>query len=94
MDDLSIKVKIAGREYPMTVKSKEEERVRNAAKMLNEKMKQYQIQYQIEDKQDLLAMAAFDLSVEKLSETETSQKTDNSVADKINYLNQLVSQAL
>lgn len=94
MEDLSIKIKMAGREYPMTVKFKDEERVRNAAKMLNEKLKQYRSQYGIEDKQDLLAMVAFDVFVEKLNEAETLQEIDNTVVDKINHLNQLISQVI
>ena len=39
MDELSVKIKIADREYPMKVKRLEEERVRAAGKIINEKIK-------------------------------------------------------
>jgi hypothetical protein len=37
MDELSVKIKIADREYPMKVKRMEEEKVRAAGKLINEK---------------------------------------------------------
>jgi cell division protein ZapA len=41
MEELSIKIKIADREYPMKVKRSDEERVRMAGKLINEKLKSY-----------------------------------------------------
>jgi cell division protein ZapA len=59
MEELSIKIKIADREYPMKVKGVDEERVRTASRLINEKLKSYKEQFGIDDKQDLLAMVAF-----------------------------------
>ncbi|MFN7600724.1 MAG: cell division protein ZapA [Bacteroidota bacterium] len=94
MDELSVKIKIADREYPMKVKRQEEEKVRAAGKVINEKIKSYREQFGIDDKQDLLAMVAFDCLVDKMAEEESLQEIDETVADKVTYLNQLVSQAL
>ncbi|MBS1553883.1 MAG: cell division protein ZapA [Bacteroidota bacterium] len=94
MDELSVKIKIADREYPMKVKRQEEEKVRAAGKLINEKIKRYREQFGIDDKQDLLAMVAFDCLVDKMAEEESLQEIDETVADKVTYLNQLVSQAL
>ncbi|MBL7851813.1 MAG: cell division protein ZapA [Cyclobacteriaceae bacterium] len=94
MDELSIKIKIADREYPMKVKRNEEERVRAAGKVINEKLKSYREQFGLDDKQDLLAMTAFDSVVEKMAAEESDNGVDQSVVDKINHLNQLVSQAI
>ncbi len=94
MDELSVKIKIADREYPMKVKRKEEEKVRAAGKLINEKIKHYRDQFGIDDKQDLLAMVAFDCLVDKTADTETLQEIDQTVVEKVNQLNQLVSQAL
>ncbi len=94
MDELSVKIKIADREYPMKVKRMEEEKVRAAGKLINEKIKRYREQFGIDDKQDLLAMVAFDCLVDKMAEEESLQEIDETVADKVTYLNQLVSQAL
>jgi cell division protein ZapA len=94
MDELSVKIKIADREYPMKVKRQEEEKVRAAGKLINEKIKRYREQFGIDDKQDLLAMVAFDCLVDKMAEEETLDVVDQTVVEKVNYLNQLVSQAL
>jgi cell division protein ZapA len=94
MDELSIKIKIADREYPMKVKRNEEERVRAAGKLINEKLKSYREQFGLDDKQDLLAMTAFDSIVEKMAAEESDNSVDQTVVDKVNHLNQLVSQAI
>lgn len=94
MEELSIKIKIAEREYPMKVKRHEEEKVRAAGKLINEKLKTYREQFGIDDKQDLLAMVAFDCIVQKQATEETQQDVDQTVFEKVNHLNQIVSQAI
>ncbi len=94
MDELSVKIKIADREYPMKVNRKEEEKVRAAGKLINEKIKYYKDQFGIDDKQDLLAMVAFDCLVDKMAEEVSLQEIDQTVVEKVNQLNQLISQAL
>jgi len=94
MDELSIKIKIADREYPMKVKPEDEERVRKAGKNINERIRSYRERFGIDDKQDLLAMVAFDCLVDKLESEENNGNLDESVLEKINQLNHLVNQAL
>ncbi len=93
MDKLSIKIKIADREYPMKVEPEEEERIRRAGKMVNEKIKLFKSQFGIDDKQDLLAMVAFDALVEKLK-AEGSSVNDMHLKEKLAGLNHLLSQSL
>ena len=94
MDNLSIKIKIADREYPMKVKPEDEEKVRNAGKLITERLRSYREQFGIDDKQDLLAMVAFDSVVDKLEMEKQEKEMDDSVVQKINQLNLLVSQSL
>ena len=94
MDHLSIKIKIADREYPMKVKPDDEEKVRNAGKLISERLRSYREQFGIDDKQDLLAMVAFDSVVDKLEMEKQEKEMDDSVVQKINHLNLLVSQSL
>lgn len=94
VEDLSIKIKIADREYPMKVKRHDEERVRTAGRLINEKLKTYKEQFGIDDKQDLLAMVAFDCLVDKMTVEENRQEIDQTVFEKVNQLNQLVSQSI
>ena len=56
MDKLSIKVSIANRIYPMNVDAKEEEAVRDAVQLIEERTKEFEEKYAVRDKQDVLAM--------------------------------------
>ena len=91
---MSIKIKIADREYPMRVIPEDEERIRKAGRVINEKIKTYAQQFGIDDKQDLLAMVAFDILVDKSQKEEIEVTNDESVTDRISHLGNLVSKAL
>ncbi len=94
MGDLSIKIKIADREYPMRVKPDDEEKIRKAGKLINEKIKSYKEKFGIDDKQDLLAMVSFDILIDKLETDRNMENSDENISNKINYLNNLISQSL
>lgn len=94
MEELSIKIRIADREYPMKVKRTDEERVRTAGRLINEKLKSYREQLGIDDKQDLIAMVAFECLVDKMAAEETHQVIDQTVFEKVKQLNNLVSQTI
>ena len=93
MAELSIKIRIGNREYPMRVKAEDEERIRRAGKLLNERIKDYQNQFGIDDTQDLVAMVAFDYVVEKLKREESSETTDDFALQELSKLNRLISDA-
>ena len=59
MDDkLSIKVNVADRYYPLKIERKDEEKIRKAARLINDRVLQYKQRYLDKDVQDFLAMAA------------------------------------
>lgn len=62
MSELSIKVKIAGRHFPLTIKREEEEAVRAAAKRVDEQFRFFQDNYAVKDRADLLAMTALQMA--------------------------------
>jgi cell division protein ZapA len=57
-DKLSIRINIADRYYPLKIERKDEEKIRNAARLINEKVLLYKQKYIDKDAQDFLAMAA------------------------------------
>lgn len=65
MSELSIKVTIANRVYPLTVLVEEEEEVRKAAAYINDRLKALESVFVVKDKLDLLAMLALELTLEK-----------------------------
>ena len=68
-DKLSIRINIADRYYPLKIERDDEEKIRKAAKMINDKVFQYKTRYADKDIQDFLAMAALQFVI-KLSEIE------------------------
>jgi len=65
-DKLSININIADRRYPLRIERKEEEKIRKAAKIINDKVSQYMQRYVSKDSQDCLAMAALQFVIQKL----------------------------
>ncbi|WP_088654947.1 cell division protein ZapA [Geofilum rhodophaeum] len=73
MDEkLSIRVNVADRYYPLRVDRGDEERIRKAAKLINDKVLQYKQRYNDKDVQDFLAMAALQYVI-KVLEMENNQ---------------------
>jgi cell division protein ZapA len=67
MDDkLAIKVQIAERFYPLKIEVRDEEKIRKAAKLINDKLLQYKQRYTDKDPQDFLAMAALQFVIQLL----------------------------
>ena len=93
MDDkLSIKVNVADRYYPLKVERENEEKIRKAARMINEKVLQYKQKYTDKDVQDFLAMAALQYVI-KLTEEEEKLEKDY-LPDALRELIQKVDSAL
>ncbi len=85
MDDkLSIRVNVADRYYPLKVERENEEKIRKAARMINEKVLQYKQRYSDKDVQDFLAMAALQYVI-KLTEEEERAAGDE-LPDALNEM--------
>jgi len=75
-EEFSINVTIADRRYPMRINRNEEEKIRKAAKIINERILQYQQRYSGKDNQDCLAMSALQFVIqimELMDQTNTDQ---------------------
>ena len=90
MGEISIKITIADRVYPLKVNMEEEELVRRAAKIINERIKDYQENYAVRDKQDLLSMAVLHYATAVLKTEHKVQQQDTNVVAKVDELNHLL----
>jgi cell division protein ZapA (FtsZ GTPase activity inhibitor) len=75
-DKLSIRVNVADRYYPLKVEREDEEKIRRAARLINEKVLQYKQKYTDKDVQDFLAMAALQFVIKLTEEEENLSNTD------------------
>lgn len=71
--EISIKVLIGDRQYPLKISSGEEENVRKAAKLVNERSKFYTENFSVQDKQDAIAMSALEFASENLNAVSNDQ---------------------
>ncbi|MBT6235298.1 cell division protein ZapA [Bacteroidia bacterium] len=87
--EISIKVNICDRFYPLRISTSEEESVRKAAKKITERAKYYIDNFSVQDKQDALAMAALEFASE--SKEAPSKHTDaDNINTKLKELEQLL----
>ncbi len=81
MDDkLSIRVNLCDRYYPLKIERTDEEKIRKAGKIINEKVLQYKQRYADKDVQDFLAMAALQY-VTRLIELEDKEDVNRFLED-------------
>ena len=81
MDDetFSIRVSIADRYYPVAVSRADEERIRKAAKMINDRVTLYKSKYLDKEIRDYLAMVSLQLVIRMLKledRLETDQRNE------------------
>ena len=67
MSELSIKVSIGGRTYPLTIKRNVEEKIRKAASEIDKNLKELKNNYAVVDTQDLLAMTVLQYATESVN---------------------------
>lgn len=91
MSELSIKVSVAGRVYPLTILREEEEYIRRAASQIDDNIRELQNSYAVKDKQDLLAMTALQVASEKLN---ISRQLDTDLTSRLTSLNKRLDELL
>jgi cell division protein ZapA (FtsZ GTPase activity inhibitor) len=61
MSEVSIKVEVAGSVYPLKVDTEDEQNVKEAVKLINNKIAELERNYAIKDKKDVLGMVMLQL---------------------------------
>lgn len=92
MDELSIKVNIADRFYPLSVTAEQEEQVRKAAKLINDKLKLFEKQFSVKDKQDILSMCALELATELIKLQDKPLIEDNGLSEELKVIQNLLKE--
>ncbi|CAM1372984.1 cell division protein ZapA [Tenacibaculum xiamenense] len=91
MAKLKVNVVIAGRTYPLSVNSTdEEEGMRKAARNINELIAKFEENYAVADKQDVLAMCALQFASKLEIESISKEKKDKEALQKIKALIELI----
>lgn len=89
-----IKVAIANRVYPLTVKRTEEARFRKAVALINEMVGQFEEKYAVRDKQDILAMCALQFANQIAKQKEQKTESSLQVTNDLKSIDTLLSKVL
>jgi|TARA_B110000467_G_scaffold123194_1_gene114994 cell division protein ZapA len=90
-DKLSIKLHIANRIYPMKIERESEEYIRNAVKQIEGRLKFYEENYAIKDKQDLLAMCLIEYASKFESVNNKNVVEDDGFTEKLTEIEAILS---
>ena len=90
MDEkLRIKISIADRVYPLTVSMSQEEGMRSASKKIDAMIKQFEENYAVRDKQDVLAMCALQFA-SQVEQKEVDSSIDGKDLERLKKINDLL----
>ncbi len=90
MDQLTITVRIADRDYKLTVARDEEEIVRKSVKVIEKRLTEYAKSYAFKDKQDLLSMIALHYTIEALKMEDKEAYYQTELLPKLNEINTIL----
>ena len=95
VDNLRIKVTIGDRVYPLTIRDEsEEEGIRAAVKKINDLIKKFEQNYEVRDKQDVLAMCALQFASQQEVKTVQENVVSDQVENKLRELGNLLDSHL
>ncbi|MBI1183926.1 cell division protein ZapA [bacterium] len=90
-EDVSIKVKIADRIFPIKVSTQEEFYVRKAVKHIDQKIKEIRAHYGIKEYKDVLAMIALELATEQAKFESRKWIEDDGISEKVDQIDDILT---
>lgn len=96
MEQQQLKIKIGDREYPLVVSATDAPRMREAEKLINERLQEYRNTYPTADRTDVMAMTALFLANALLANDAgkaTTQALSPDIGQEIARMRQLIEQS-
>jgi cell division protein ZapA len=91
-EPLKIKLSIANRVYPLTINPNQEEGLRKATKKIEAMIGQFEQNYSVRDKQDVLAMCALQFASQVEQKSIDKEYVNEEIQEKLEALNELLDQ--
>jgi cell division protein ZapA len=92
MSDVNVKVEIANGIYPLKVKGEDENIVKQAVELINQKILEFEKNYGVKDKKDVLAMVTLQLITELLKVKNTAEQELSTLKDVLKDVEQMLVQ--
>lgn len=93
-EQLKIKLSIANRVYPLTIAPSQEEGLRIAAKKIESMISQFEQNYSVRDKQDVLAMCALQFASQVEQKNIDTINVSEDVENRLSALDDLLKSHL
>ena len=93
-EQLKIKLSIANRVYPLTINPNQEEGFRKAAKKIEGMISQFEQNYSVRDKQDVLAMYALQFAAQVEQKAIDKDTNQTALEEKLKALDDLLKAQL
>ena len=90
MDFRRITINIAGRNYPLNVPAAEEETLRKVGKQIETMLKDFEVSFDVRDKQDALAMCALKLGTNAEVYSLNNEKNIKNTNERVSKINALL----
>ncbi|MBS1571996.1 MAG: cell division protein ZapA [Bacteroidetes bacterium] len=90
MDNRKITINIAGRIYPLNVPSSEEETLRKVGKQIENMIKEFEKNFDVRDKQDVLAMCCLKFGTNAEIMAQTNEKNIKASIKRLKEIDQLL----
>tara|TARA_B100001115_G_C15530523_1_gene251917 strand:- start:235 stop:534 length:300 start_codon:yes stop_codon:yes gene_type:complete len=89
---IKIKVNIADRIYPLTIRPEQEEAIRLSVKKIDQMIKQLEQSYAVRDKQDVLAMCSLQYATKLIQKDNSEDGRNKENLKNISNLNELIKE--
>ena len=89
---IKIKVNIADRIYPLTIRPEQEEVIRLSVKKIDQMIKQLEQSYAVRDKQDVLAMCSLQYATKLIQKNNSEDDRNKEDLKNISNLNELIKE--
>ena len=90
MSEVALKVVVAGIEYPLRLKEEDVLNAQNAAKLINEKVSEFERTYTVKEKRDVLAMVMLQIVSQHLQEDKNKSEEISKLQGLLDELNRMV----
>ena len=78
----------------MLVKAEEEETVRNAAKLINDRIKVYKERFSVQDDMDLVIMCCLELATDNLNQAQRAKTNLSSASEALERIDEALNAAI
>jgi len=92
MSEISINVEIAGGMYPVKINSADEGKLREVVTIINTKIAEFERNYAIKDRRDLLAMVTLQLVSQFYGEAKTSTEESKNLKAMLTDVEQMLQE--